>query len=119
MWRDVFPPGGGSICTSPRATQAVNLRFLDSAEEEMTEAARVYEDQAVGLGDRFLDEVEGCVYLLLDRPHIGRRVGEFRRFPLRKFPFTLIYTLEDGDLVVVAVSHHRRRPGYWMGRDDR
>ena len=39
----------------------MNFRFLDPAEEEMLEAARVYEDQAVELGERFLDEVEGCV----------------------------------------------------------
>ena len=97
----------------------MNLRFLDPAEEEILATAQVYEDQAVGLGERFLDEVEGCVDLLLDRPHIGKRVGDFRRFPLRKFPFTLIYALEDDDLIVVAVSHHRRRPGYWMGRYDR
>ena len=64
----------------------MNLRFLDPAEEEMTEAARMYEDQAVGLGERFLDEVEGCVDLLRDRPYIGRRAGQFRCFPLRKFP---------------------------------
>ena len=38
----------------------MNLRFLDSAEEEMMAAARMYEDQAVGLGERFLDEEEGC-----------------------------------------------------------
>ena len=82
-------------------------------------AARIYEDQAVGLGERFLDEVEGCVDLLLDRPYIARRVGEFRRIPLRKFPFTLINAFEDDDLVVVAVSHHRRRPGYWKGKYDR
>ena len=31
----------------------MNLRFLDPAEEEMTEAARIYEDQAAGLGERF------------------------------------------------------------------
>ncbi|MGI9306620.1 MAG: type II toxin-antitoxin system RelE/ParE family toxin [Gammaproteobacteria bacterium] len=85
----------------------------------MLKAADIYEDQAVGLGERFLDEVEGCVDLLLDRPFIGRRVGAFRRFPLRKFPFTLIYALEQDVLVVVAVAHHRRRPGYWMGRYDR
>lgn len=97
----------------------MNLRFLDPAEEEMTAATRMYEDQAVGLGERFLDEVEGCVDLLLDRPYIGRQVGQFRRFPLRKCPFALIYALEDGDLVVVAVSHHRRRPGYWIGKYDR
>ena len=96
----------------------MNLRFLDPAEEEMLEAAQRYEDHATGLGERFLDEVEGCVELLLDQPSIGRRVGKFRRFPLRKFPFTLIYALEDDDLVVVAVSHQRRRPGHWTGRHD-
>ena len=79
----------------------------------------MYEDQVIGLGERFLDEVEGCVDLLLDRPCIGRRAGKFRRLPLRKFPFMLIYALEDDDLVVVAISHHRRRPGYWLGRYDR
>ena len=97
----------------------MNLRFLDSAEEGMLETVQVYVDQAVGLGERFLDEAEGCVDLLLDRPYIGRRVGELRRFPPRKFPFTLIYALEDDALVVVAVSHHRRRPSYWMVRYDR
>ena len=38
----------------------MKFRFLDPAEEEMTEAARIYEDQTVGLGERFPDEVEGC-----------------------------------------------------------
>ena len=38
----------------------MNSRFLDPAEEEMLEAARIYDGQAVGLGERFLDEVEGC-----------------------------------------------------------
>ena len=94
----------------------MKLRFLDPAEEEMLRAAQLYEDQATGLGERFLDEVEGCVELLLDQPNVGRQFGKFRRFPLRKFPFTLIYVVEDSDLVVVAVSHHRRRPGYWRGR---
>ena len=47
-----------------------DLRFLDPAEEEMLEAARSYEDQTVGLGERFLDEVEGCVDLL-PRPPTG------------------------------------------------
>ena len=34
----------------------MNLRFLDPAEEEMLAAAQVYEDKAVGLGERFLVE---------------------------------------------------------------
>jgi len=36
--RDIFLSGSGSIRTNSRATPAVNLRFLDKAEEEMTVA---------------------------------------------------------------------------------
>lgn len=115
-WRYLFTPGGGGICASSHATLAVNHRFLAPAEDDLLEAARLYEDQAIGLGERFLDEVERCLELLLDRPHIGRPIGKLRRFPLRKFPFTLIYALDDDGLVVVAVALHRRRPGYWRER---
>ena len=85
----------------------------------MLEAAKFYEDQSVGLGERFPGEVEGCVELLLDRPEIGTLAGELRQFPLRKFPFNLVYAVEDSDLVFVAVAHQRRRPGYWAGRHGR
>ena len=37
----------------------MKLRFLDPAEEEMLRAAQFYEVQATGLGERFLDEVDG------------------------------------------------------------
>ena len=61
----------------------MNFRILDPAEEEMLQAARSYEDQAIGLGERFLDEVEGCVDLLLDRPCNGcwrlRKGADIRR----------------------------------------
>ena len=92
----------------------MNLRFLDGAVREIQEAAQRYEEQASGLGEQFVNEVEGCAGLLQDLPKIGRGVGEFRWFPLRKFPFALIYEVQDDDLIVAAVSHHRRRPGYWL-----
>ena len=97
----------------------MNLRFLDAAVREILEAAQRYEEQASGLGEQFVNEVEGCAVLLLDLPEIGRRVGQFRRFPLRKFPFALIYEVQDDDLIIAAVSHHRRRPGYWSEEPDR
>jgi hypothetical protein len=32
------------------------------------------------------------------------------------FHFDLIYREVDGLVQVLAVAHHRRRPGYWTGR---
>ena len=39
-----------------------------------------------------------------------------RRFLLSRFPFGIAYRLEADEVVVVAVAHLRRRPGYWTGR---
>jgi plasmid stabilization system protein ParE len=36
-----------------------------------------------------------------------------RRRLLKKFPYSLIYELGEDTITVLAVAHHRRRPGYW------
>ena len=39
-----------------------------------------------------------------------------RRFVLHRFPFSVVY-LDDPDVVnIVAVAHHKRKPGYWKQR---
>lgn len=95
----------------------MRARFLEGAEEEMYEAAAYYEDQTEGLGDRFLDDIEACVDRICERPQMGRRVLEhFRVVLARRFPFLVIYALEEATVVIVAVAHQRRRPGYWRER---
>jgi hypothetical protein len=41
---------------------------------------------------------------------------ETRRFVLRRYPFSLIYYVDSALIELVAVAHHRRRPGYWRSR---
>ena len=73
-----------------------------------------------GLGDRFIAEVERIVEVLCDQPNIGQSVGEeLRRIILARFPYSLIYSIESERIWVIAVAHHRRRPGYWQERTDR
>jgi len=98
----------------------VSARFLEEAEEEMHEAAAFYDRRTDGLGDRFLDDIQACVDRISERPHIGRRIGEhFRVVLARRFPFSVIYAAEEATIVIVAVAHQRRRPGYWRDRDAR
>lgn len=35
---------------------------------------------------------------------------------VRRFPFGVIYQPRGEQLVVIAVAHQRRRPGYWLRR---
>ena len=92
-------------------------RFLWPAEEEMTEAAVFYESRSGGLGSDFLDDVQRAIDRLSDYPNSGEPIdSRFKRTLLHRFPFSLIYAVERTGIVIVAVAHHGRAPGYWRSR---
>jgi len=92
-------------------------RFLSPAEEEMTEAALFYESRSGGLGSDFLDDVQQAVDRLSDYPHSGEPIDSgLKRTLLHRFPFSLIYAVEQTGIVIVAVAHYGRVPGYWRSR---
>jgi plasmid stabilization system protein ParE len=98
----------------------IGYRFLYPAEEEMTEASLFYEAASLGLGNDFLDDVQRVVDSLREHPYLGHGVDRnLRRMLLRRFPFSLIYSVEADAILIVAVAHYGRRPGYWHNRVDR
>ena len=65
------------------------------------------------LGLAFIAEFERSLNFLCLHPHIGALWRNDRhRFSPRRFPYSII----DDELRVVAIAHHRQRPGYWAGR---
>ena len=69
------------------------------------------------LGVAFIAEFERALTLLCDHPKLGAPWrNRRRRFSLRKFPFSIIYYTRGAELRVVALAHHRQKPGYWAGR---
>lgn len=95
----------------------IPYRFLTPAEEEMTDAALFYEAASSQLGSDFLNDVQRAVDRLRAFPQSGEVItSDFRQTLLHRFPFSLIYTIEENVIVVIAVAHHGRRPGYWQLR---
>ena len=98
----------------------IGYRFLTPAEEEMIAAALYYEAASTGLGNRFLAEVQRVVDYLRAYPSAGVAIdNHLRRMLLARFPFGLVYVGASNELVIVAVAHHGRKPGYWQARVDR
>src|SRR4051812_3594247 len=90
-----------------------------AARVELIEAVDHYEAQRTGLGDVF----DGEFWALIDRLHdfpemyaISRWHKAAREGRVRKFPYTVPYLMEGVDLIVFAVAHGSRRPGYWRHR---
>ena len=91
--------------------------FHPEAELELIEAAVYYEHAVPGLGERFETEVRRATDLLLDTPEIGASIDRhIRKFVLSSFPYNLIYVTSTDSVCVLAVAHHKRKPGYWRNR---
>lgn len=83
----------------------------------MIDAARFYESAADGLGGDFLDDIQHAIDSIRTQPEVGSPVAQgFRRTLVRRFPYSIIYVVEPGQIVVAAIAHQRRRPGFWQGR---
>jgi plasmid stabilization system protein ParE len=96
----------------------MRVQFLAAAAKELDEALAHYREQGgSALAERLLAQVEGLLGLVATHPDLGHLDARgVRRFGLKRFPFDLVYRVDGDRLVVVALVHHRRRPGYWMRR---
>jgi toxin ParE1/3/4 len=88
-----------------------------SARTELADAAAYYDQQAPGLGERFLRRAEEATSFIEEYPE-GAPIIEsaIRGKAVPRFPYTVLYSIEEGVIFVLAISHHKRRPGYWRSR---
>lgn len=95
----------------------MTLRLLPEARQEIDEAFAYYEAQRLGLGGRFIAAIENGYDLIEAFPSAWPRARRNARwYVLKNFPFAIVYVVRPNEIVVIAVSHVRRRRGYWLDR---
>lgn len=95
----------------------MSVRLLQSAQAELEDAIAWYASQAPGLGDAFLIETLKTLKLIEQYPKAWHPLTQqVRRCRLRRFPYSVVYAQEGSDLLVLAVAHQHRKPGYWRAR---
>ncbi len=91
--------------------------FRPDAVAELAEAWDWYEARREGLGGEFATCVEAAIDRAARTPDVNPCVhGEVRRALVRRFPYGVFYLVEGEALLVLAVAHVRRKPGYWVAR---
>ncbi len=89
----------------------MKLRYTDHARDDLEIALAWYEEQRHGLGLEFLDCVEAAIETILQMPKLyAKHHAEFRRVLIRRFPFSIFYTLEQDEIIVHAVFDNRQDP---------
>jgi len=93
------------------------LRVLPEAEEELRAVTLHYEAQRVGLGRALLTEVRRSYKRIAEFPLAGRKERSgIRVLSIARFPYRIYYRAADAEIVVIAIGHRRRRPGFWRER---
>ena len=94
------------------------IKLLEVAESEALEAIDWYENQEAGLGTKFRESAETTIASIQKHTRAfpvvhGSRV---RSAQVRKFPYTIYFTIQADRILIYSVFHHSRNPMIWHGR---
>jgi toxin ParE1/3/4 len=88
------------------------------ATHDLNTATNDYKKNATRtIASNFLMEFRRSVALIGQFPKLATKAdGVFRRLPLNRYPYTLIYLVEVNEVRIMAVAHDRSAPDYWHDR---
>jgi plasmid stabilization system protein ParE len=87
------------------------------AEADLADARQWYETERSGLGDELIDAVSNVFARVQRAPRLYAKVFQELRLALvRRFPYVVVYRIDDDQITVVAVYHTHRDPRGWQSR---
>lgn len=95
----------------------MKIKFLDYAVNELDDAFEWYEAQQKNLGAQFLREFDATIKRIRAYPTAYAVLsGNIRRSLTKRFPYGVLYVVEDQTIIIVAIAHLHRHPNYWIDR---
>ena len=97
----------------------MRVRILTPAQRELKDAIRYDGAQRPQLGEEFRDEARETIKRITIFPEAWQPLSAtIRRCQMNRFPYGLIYTATEAEILVIAVAHLHRAPEYWRSRFD-
>ncbi len=93
--------------------------FHDSVYAEFEEAIEYYEAISEELGQSFKENYERLVEEIIENPtrvSFRDKANEIRRGFMERFPYILLYKIEEKEIYFLALAHERKQPNYWKNR---
>jgi plasmid stabilization system protein ParE len=96
----------------------VNVEFHRLADKDYENAFKYYAERSLNTAMRFKEAVDAAVRRIVQASDsLPRYSGPYRWVRVQRFPYILVFRPRKlGEVVVVAVAHTSRRPGYWRRR---
>ena len=95
----------------------ISPQFHREAEDEFLDAISYYALRNRDVAANFVEEVRSALELLGRFPESAPTISSnVRRKVLTRFPYSILYTVRDDHLFVLALMRDGRRPEYWKHR---
>ncbi len=95
------------------------VETLPEASREIEEAFEWYLERSPRAAESFLLEVDHGIEAIVEAPNQWPPFeAGTRRYLLRSFPYSIVYQSQEDQILIVAVAHHKRKPGYWRTREN-
>jgi len=96
------------------------IQLVPQARRELRGAMHRYERERAGLGRDLALEVDAALNRIGANPSAFPRWHDekpYRRLLVPRFKYLIFYRERQNDVIVLAIAHPKRRPGYWLRRD--
>ena len=94
------------------------LIISPEAELDLQDAFEWYEQASSGLGSEFVRAVDSCFALIGRNPLAYPKVyQQVRRALIRRFPYGVMYVVEEDVITIIACFHVKRDPKKWQNRN--
>lgn len=101
------------------ANSTYEIEFHPDAIREIREAIEWYRQRDKGVATEFRTLIKSAEELVQRSPESwAAYLLETHGFRFHKFPFVLVYVIRAQRVVIVALAHTKRKPGYWRERID-
>ena len=95
----------------------IPVDYLPGARQDFDESFDWYAARSPSAAERFTSAIDSALADIARNPDRFAAIDQMHReYLVRRFPFRIVYRVEPHRVLVVAVAHAKRRPGYWHGR---
>ncbi len=93
------------------------IEYLRGARRDFDESFDWYAERSAGAAIRFAGAVDAALLKIAFNPGEFASIDDVHReCPVRRFPFRIVYRIVEDRVLVVAIAHAKRRPGFWKRR---
>jgi len=95
----------------------MQIKFLEAAENDLSDAVAFYNFSQENLGYEFLDEIGRALKRIIDFPDAWPMLSkQTRRCHMNRFPYGIIYRMNNGFLLIISIMHLHAEPDKWKKR---